>query len=262
VTLNLSDVIPHDTDDAPAVARDDLSGVFVKLDKSAEWMIKAVGGSSAQRGCLRRTTLIEELRSKMNNGCVADADDPMASLCDVEQTRDTPNKKRIKYTLKRKNKVVDVDMPQCEPTRHPDCTSRKTVRLLGMSTNQVWLALPDIPWLLTWLADVLSTGGVPVPAPAPLAANSPAVAGVNFKWDFADSWEAAILTGPNGGTMIRTSVANFTEDKWAAVDAIHKYGVTFASSTYDQRKAATLHYLEAHCKRMADACESAAQSAP
>ena len=97
VTLNLSDVIPHDTDDAPAVARDDLSGVFVKLDKSAEWMIKAVGGSSAQRGFLRRTTLIEELRSKMNNGCVADADDPMASLCDVEQTHDTP-KKKCRYT--------------------------------------------------------------------------------------------------------------------------------------------------------------------
>ena len=46
-------------DDTDALAG--LAHVFVKLDKSAGWMVKAVGGTSAQRGCLKRTILVEEL---------------------------------------------------------------------------------------------------------------------------------------------------------------------------------------------------------
>ena len=75
---------------------------------------------------------------------------------------------------------------------------------------------------------------------------------MNFKWDFEDTWEAVILAGPNEGTPIKAKVSNFTEDKWATVDAIHKYGASFGDSTYEQRRQATLHYLEAHCKRMVD----------
>jgi len=263
-TINLGDVIPSDAA-SPAVAGDAVSGhqladVFVKLDKSAEWLIKAAGGVTAQRGILRRTTIVEELKEKMHGHDAIpvsanhdDDDDPMSALAEIDEPADAaPKTKKTRYTRKRKCKVVDVDMPQCTPARHPDCTSRKTVRLLGVSTNQVWLSLPDVPWLLTWLADSVSCGGVPVDPPAPLAANSPAVAGVNFQWDFADSWEAVLLHGPNAGTKIRTCVSNFTEEKWAAMNAIHNYGVPFDRSTYEQRKAATLHYLEDHCKRMAE----------
>ena len=237
-----------------------LADVFVKLDKSSDWMVKAVGGPKAQRGFLSRTTLVETLRSHMLRdsnasppSAVANGDDPdpMAALCNVEGEMDTPKTKR-RYARKRKGMVMEVDMPQCEPTRHPNCDSRKKVRLLGVSTNQVWLSLSDVPWLLQWLADAVSTSGVPVLHDDALSANSPAVAGVNFKWDFEDSWEAMILTGPKTGTMIRTSVSKFTDDKWALVDRVHKYGVSFADSTYEQKKAATLHYLEHHCKRMFD----------
>ena len=45
-------------------------------------------------------------------------------------------------------------------------------------------------------------------------------------------------------------MSNFTEDKWRSVDAIHGYNVSFKGSTYDQRKAAALHFLESHCKAM------------
>jgi hypothetical protein len=264
-TLVLSELTGQGVDIVPPIDKDadPLADVFVKLDKSAEWLIKAVGGANAQRGFLRRTMLIEDLKAKMV-GCVdsiavADDDDPMGELCEV----DTPTKKK-KYTCKRKWKFVAVDMPQCEPTRHPDSTERRVVRLLGLSTNQVWLPLPDVPWLLTWLADAVSTGGVPTPPASQLLANSPAVAGVNFKWDFVseDSWEAVIITGPDKGTKITASVSAFNEDKWNEVDAIHQYGVSFAESTYEQRKAATLHFLEAHCKRRTNARASTEPATP
>ena len=261
-TLALSELTGQGVGIVPPLDKDadPLADVFVKLDKSAEWLIKAVGGANAQRGFLRRTMLIEELKAKMDGRgsiAVADDDDPMGELCEV----DTPTKKK-KYTCKRKWKFVELDMPQCEPTRHPDSTERRVVRLLGLSTNQVWLPLPDVPWLLTWLADAVSTGGVPTPPTSQLTANCPAVAGVNFKWDFDDSWEAVILTGPETGTKIKASVSAFNEDKWNVVNAIHNYGVTFAASTPDQRKAATLQFLEAHCKRIADARASTEPATP
>ena len=44
--------------DGDAGATPDLEIVFVKLDKSAEWLVKAAGGGKAQRGYLKRTTLV------------------------------------------------------------------------------------------------------------------------------------------------------------------------------------------------------------
>ena len=264
-TTSLSAVHQRDATKSPAVAGDTtadgihrLADVFVKLDKSFEWMVKAVGGPKAQRGFLSRTTLVETLRAHMLRDSIApppsavangDDPDPMAALCNVEGEMDTPKKKR-RYTRKRKGMVMEVDMPQCEPTRHPNCDSRKKVRLLGLSTNQVWLSLADVPWLLQWLVDAVSTSGVPVLHDAALTANSPAVAGVNFKWDFEDSWEAMILVGPNTGSTIVSSVSDFAEAKWAVVAPVHNYGVSFADSTYAQKKTATLHYLEYRCTQL------------
>ena len=261
-TLNLSDVAGVDADIVPAASDEPNAGVFVKLDKSADWVLKAVGGTSARRGMLRRTTIVEDLKAKLTTedlSAVADRhdDDPMAELGELE----TVSRKR-KYVRKRKFKVVSVDMPQCEPTRHPDSKERRVIRLLGTSTSSVWIALSDVAWLLTWLSDAVSTGGVPLPTKAELNANSPAVAGVSFQWDFDDAWEAVILSGPDSGTVVRTCVSDFCEEKWAKMDAIYKYGVTFARSTYEQRKAATLHFLETHCKGMAYTHEPAGSAAP
>ena len=223
-------------------------------------MIKAVGGMKAQRGFLSRTKLLEDLKAHMIRlgastpppSAVADVDyaDPMSALdggqCDI----DTVKPKPTKYSRKRKGMVVEIDMPQCEPSRHPNCDSRKKVRVLGVSTNQVWLALSDVPWLIQWLVDAVSTSGVPMLHDDVLTANSAAVAGVNFKWDFLDSWQAIILVGPHKGATITASVSNFAEEKWAVVDPVHKYGVSFADSTYAQKRTATLHYLEHHCTLM------------
>ena len=266
-TKSLDACQPCDAANSPAVAGDTtedctrrLADVFVKINKNAEWMIKAVGGMKAQRGFLSRTKLVEDLKAHMLRlrgstpppSAVADVDDadPMSALCNGEGDMYTAKPKPTKYSRKRKGMVVEVDMPQCEPSRHPNCDSRKKVRVLGVSTNQVWLALSDVPWLIQWLVDSVSTSGVPMLHDAVLTANSPAVAGVNFQWDFEDSWEATILVGPNTGSTIVSSVSDFAEAKWAVVAPVHNYGVSFADSTYAQKKTATLHYLEYHCTRM------------
>ena len=48
-TAKPSDEGGHSNGDDPDGLAD-LTHVFVKLDKSADWMVKAVGGTSAQRG--------------------------------------------------------------------------------------------------------------------------------------------------------------------------------------------------------------------
>ena len=258
---------PCDVANSPAVASDTtedctrrFADVFVKINKNAEWMIKAVGGMKAQRGFLSRTKLVEELKTQMNRlgasppqpSAVADVDyaDPMSALDVVQCDIDTVKPKPKKHSRKRKGMVIEIDMPQCEPSRHPNCPSRKKVRVLGFSTNQVWLALSDVPWLIQWLVDAVSTSGVPMLHDDVLTANSAAVAGVNFKWDFLDSWQAIILVGPHKGATITASVSNFADDKWAVVDPVHNYGVSFADSTYAQKKTATLHYLEYRCTQL------------
>ena len=106
-TINLGDVIPSDAA-SPAVAGDAVSGhqladVFVKLDKSAEWLIKAAGGVTAQRGILRRTTIVEELKEKMHGRDAIpvsanhddDDDDPMSALAAIAEPADAAPKRKI-----------------------------------------------------------------------------------------------------------------------------------------------------------------------
>ena len=89
-----------------------------------------------------------------------------------------------------------------------------------------------------------------------MKANSPAVAGVNFKSDFDDYWEALLLDGPHKGRTIKTKVSNFTQAKWAVADARHGYGVPFNDSTYEQKKTEALHFLEVHCKGLMETSEA------
>lgn len=241
----------------PAVTS--LKSVFVKLDKSADWLIKIVGGIQAQRGSLSRTTIIEEIRTKVKSEvqqsdvahhtpAVADVadddDDPMATLEAVTSVGgDNRRPKRQKVPPRQ---IVEFDMPMYEPMKHPDSTEKRSIRCLAINYQSVYLSLNDIPWLVTWLYDAVACGAVPLAPVDPLTANCPKVPGARFTWDFADSWEAVILSGPLAGTKIITKLSDFTHEKWAIVDVIYKYGITYAESTDDQKKAAALNFLERH----------------
>jgi len=47
--------------------------VFVKIDKNSEWVLKASLGPTGQRGALKRTKVIEELKMKVNANGTKDA---------------------------------------------------------------------------------------------------------------------------------------------------------------------------------------------
>ena len=99
---------------------------------------------------------MEELRTKLvdcagmaTSPAVADAaddgnaeSDPMAALVelvDPEGPDVTNKKKRLKRTPK--GYIVELNLEQGDPTRHPDCTARRNVRLIAQSTNSFWLSL-------------------------------------------------------------------------------------------------------------------------
>ena len=190
---------------------------FVKLDKNADWLLKAILGT-ANKGALRRATLFSTLTRRLHEtvadplsewtpecapassstSAVAEDErcDPMSQLVEISSESATPTKKRKSYTSKRgQNKITSVSMPEFEPTSHPDRKERRQVRLLALSTTSVWLCIEDIAWLVKWLSDELRSGGVPLESNDPVGAlecNCEAEH-VHIRWDFGGSWEAIIL---------------------------------------------------------------------
>ena len=48
-------------------------------------------------------------------------------------------------------------------------------------------------------------------------------------------------------------VGKLTLEKWRVADAVHHYGAQFEAATPEQRKQATLHFLEQHMQRTVEA---------
>ena len=63
-------------------------------------------------------------------------DDRMSALPDVDADIVTPKKKRGRQHEKMQRRVIELEMPSCEPTQHPDSKARKTVRMLCVNTIQ------------------------------------------------------------------------------------------------------------------------------
>ena len=115
---------------------------FVKIDKNAEWLLKASLGPTAQRGALKRSQVIEEMKAKLcqkiSIPAVADASldavaDPMDALDDVS-ILETPKKR--KYVKKRQSGLVQsVEMSLLAPSAHPNSTQKYTVQCLPKGSN-------------------------------------------------------------------------------------------------------------------------------
>ena len=183
-------------------------------------------------------------------------DDPMSQLEDVgSASTETPKKKcKVYYRSKRaKNNVTELCMPEFEPTSNPNRGELRTISVLALSTNSLWLSLDDIPWLVKWCSDELSSGGVPLeledPADA-LECNCEAD-NVHIRWDFGGAWEAIILEGANRGKKVKTFVAKLDEKKWSSIGGDAMYGTDFENATPEQLKSAAQKLLEQHMKEVA-----------
>ena len=102
----------------------------------------------------------------------------------------------------------------------------------------MWLCIEDIPWLVRWVSDELRSGGVPLPKSDPLDAldcNCEAEH-VHIRWDFEGAWEAIVHQCAKRGNVFKTSVSEFTEEKWLTVGASAKYGTDFGTARQEKKK--------------------------
>ena len=80
---------------------------LIKICKNHHWLLKICGGRACQRGGLRRTRIVEELREKLDSipeghvdaknamgSAVADQADPMQQLEDLGDTEDHAPRRR------------------------------------------------------------------------------------------------------------------------------------------------------------------------
>ena len=259
---------------------------FVKIDKNADWLLKAILGT-ANKGALRRSTLFSTLGEKLthvvadpasrwtpngvpespSSSAVADAPspavaesepcDPMSQLEEISSEAATPKKRKTQgpyKSIRGQNKIQIVTMPEHEPQSHPGMTEERKIRLFPTSTCSTWLCIEDIPWLVRWLSDELRSGGVPLPKSDPLDAlecNCDAD-NVHIRWDFNGAWEAIILQDSLGrakrGMKYKCVVSDFDQDKWLAVGANARYGTDFERARPEQKKEASKLFLEKHMK--------------
>ena len=259
---------------------------FVKLDKNADWLLKAILGV-ANKGALRRSTLFSTLGEKLthvvadpasrwtpngvpespSSSAVADAPspavaesepcDPMSQLEEISSEAATPKKRKTQgpyKSIRGQNKIQIVTMPEHEPQSHPGMTGDRNIRLLPTSTCSLSICIEDIPWLVRWLIDELRSGGVPLPKSDPLDAlecNCDAD-NVHIRWDFNGAWEAIILQDSLGrakrGMKYKCVVSDFDQDKWLAVGANARYGTDFERARPEQKKEASKLFLEKHMK--------------
>ena len=257
---------------------------FVKVDKNADWLLKALFGSG-NKGGLRMVTVFNTLKNMLtdavadpssrwtperapessSSSAVADTPspavaesepyDPINQLQEISRESATPKKRKGQggkfYQSKRgQNKIQTVTMPEYEPVSHPGRTEERNIRLLPTSTVSTWMCIEDIPWLVRWVSDELRSGGVPLPKNDPVAeleCNCDAE-NVHIRWDFGGAWEAIILQGAKRGMKYKCIVSDFDEDKWLAIGANARYGTDFERARPEQKKEASKLFLEKHMK--------------
>ena len=250
---------------------DDREEVFVRIDKNAEWLLKAAAGKLAVKGALKRVTLLDKLKVALvaRGAAVAapsavadtpkkgDSADPMDALDDVEEFT-SPIKKARKecYASKRASgRVVTIDMPDS-----PVGGGARQVRLMAKSTNQTWLAREDLQWFVESVAAEVCCGGVPLAeddANSAVAEPNCTVPGLHLQWDFGRNgnrhydprWTATFVTGPLQGQQFTSRVQALTAAKWQAVARLgENVGESFEAACAEERKSATRLHLVNHCR--------------
>ena len=151
----------------------------------------------------------------------------------------------------------------------------RPVRAMYGGGSSLWLHEDDVPWLVTYLADEVATGGVgpiedsdgEVEDECAEASQAPCLDGAEvaassvgdpvtptktkkgvpkIRWDVNGAWEAVITKGPQQGTKVSCKVANLIPEKFAAVAKVHKYEVACERAVSLEKKLVARHSLELH----------------
>ena len=240
---------------------------FCRINKKEQWLLKCCAGPTAQPGGLKRSAVINVLKDKLAkvscdpvNAAVAEvandhvANDPMLALDAVGEEDDLESAracKKQKYSPKRMaNRVFTIDMPVLpQEAAGSAVAGSRPVRLLCRSTNQVWIAVEDIDWLVKYVATEVALGGVAEIPEAAVAAGNCEVPDLWIRWDFGqERWRADFVAGKLKGKSFTSSIPNMNETKWSTVEAM--IGVEHGKANFEQLKEGTRLFLQLHCQML------------
>ena len=185
--------------------------LFLRVEAREPWLVKgACGYRQISKGLSGRTTLLDELRDKLERACDGEptvpqdlrchgeapeasssTDDPMAQVAEdevvvLQNVKKQALSRNRYYRSNCKDKVILVSMPERARETGIDEGDRM-VRLYCEDRRKIWLCTKDADWALLYLHDQLAFQGVPRVAPgdrgpgarpeAPVPAGPPVVAG-------------------------------------------------------------------------------------
>ena len=108
----------------------------------------------------------------------------------------------------------------------------------------------DIPWLVTYMADELSTGGVTVLSavaePTPNCKTPGLSIQLKPNGGSLTVYEARFLSGPLAGKKVVTDTSKFTQAKWEQCTQWSRQTPSVAEAALSDVQAAAIHYLEMH----------------
>ena len=90
------------------------------------------------------------------------------------------------YAPKRLGMIVfQIEMPRRPPEMAGAAVADLLkVSVLGKPTNQVWIAVEDVEWLINYVATEVALGGVPQPEAAAVAEGNCEVESLRVQWNF------------------------------------------------------------------------------
>ena len=256
---------------------------LVRITKKAPWLFKCAGGRACRKGSLRRSIVIDDMRTTLLESLQKDetaADDAGAAVAaparidpmQVLDDLDAPSAKRTKTARTPKapcaSQVHAIQMPEVWGS-----PQLRTVRAMFKTGKErsLWLHMDDVPWLVSYVKAELESGGLDpilhpdgsdedfedehappegaaVAAPPGLDPLTPVKKGqhrARVRWNFKDAWEGTIAHGPRKGDTIKCRVDTLTEEKWDQVAQYHKCDVAFENANdQDKKEAARLFLVE------------------
>ena len=157
---------------------------FLRVEAREPWLIKgACGDKRVTDGMSNRTTLVRELRAKLEEACGSGitargeircsgeaagsvvADDPMAAVAVDEVVVAARVETKLAHRRSRyvsnntKHKIIEVLMPKRAPETGLD-EGERLVRLYCESRQKIWLCIQEADWALQYLRDQLVVKGV------------------------------------------------------------------------------------------------------
>ena len=238
---------------------------FVRVSKNDEWVLKLVLGDGGQKGGLRRTNLVEMLRSKLiaeSGSAVASpmVDDPMDQLDKASGVR--PPSKKAKLCKRAKDKIVAVEMPRYCHLEMNKSSEKVNIELMASSTSQIWINMEAVPWLISYLSAEVRSGGVSHDAEDAFLPSNCEVDNLNLSWDFQsnDAWVGTWVEGPMKGQTVTVAMSKFNEVKFQQSAAQAGVETSFNNASREDLKTAARQYLLAHCERQLESSRSCGSS--